>query len=236
MGNGFYGKLAQGIEYRTVYDLDGKKVQLDPSVVTNPIYAAPTTSISRCVIAVMVNEINKWPGCKVFNATTDGMTISVPKPKWWNIEVWKKGEKYNGKILSLDNIEDKKRKEKITIEKVIFRKNSQTQEGTLRIQGSRIKTIMRVTLSAMWKFDWIEKKLSTGELIDNLNKIILEEKLNTSNAKRLISENDLKNWKRRNFLPKSLPNNKKVREIVEKIAQILQFEMDEKRFEKILNN
>jgi hypothetical protein len=59
MGNGFYGKLAQGIEYRTVYDLDGKKVQLEPSIVTNPIYAAPTTSISRCVIAVMVNEINK---------------------------------------------------------------------------------------------------------------------------------------------------------------------------------
>jgi hypothetical protein len=130
----------------------------------------------------------------------------------------------------------KKAKEKITIEKVIFRKHSQTDEGTLRIQGSRIKTIIRVTLSAAWKYDWSKKRITNIQLAEELNKIIMsEEKLNSSDSKKLVSEMDLKNWKWRKFLPKSLPNNQKVREIIEKISQILEFKMNEKMFEKILN-
>jgi hypothetical protein len=78
LGASFYGKLAQGIEDRPVYNFSGGKAQLGPSAITTPHYAALTTGIIRAALCALVTEVATHPGCRVLAATTDGAMIVVP--------------------------------------------------------------------------------------------------------------------------------------------------------------
>jgi hypothetical protein len=79
MVNSFYGKLAQGITERQVYDFSGVSKPLRPSSVTVPHYAAMTTGIGRAALAALVAEIGTYSGCRVLSATTDGAMVVVPR-------------------------------------------------------------------------------------------------------------------------------------------------------------
>jgi hypothetical protein len=69
--NATYGKTAQGLKEKRVYDLRSKKsVTLPPSKITNPFYAAFITSFARAVLGEIMNAI---PNNRcVFSCTTDG--------------------------------------------------------------------------------------------------------------------------------------------------------------------
>jgi hypothetical protein len=89
MANSFYGKLAQGITERQVYNLRGDAKRLAPSRVTVPHYAATVTGIVRAALAALVAEIGPTPGCRVLSATTDGAMVVVPRR--FALEVDQKG-------------------------------------------------------------------------------------------------------------------------------------------------
>lgn len=71
IGNSLYGKTAQGLKKKTVFDTHGmKSIELPPSIVTNAIIAAHTTGFIR---AVLSEQIARVPiGKTVISATTDG--------------------------------------------------------------------------------------------------------------------------------------------------------------------
>ncbi|WNE41977.1 MAG: Primer-independent DNA polymerase PolB [Mycoplasmataceae bacterium] len=417
-----YGKLCQALEYREVFDLNGNKVPLSPSAITCAHYASQTTGIVRSVIEVLVNIFNEWEGCKVFNATTDGIMIVIPKPKDLIVEVWKEGDYHlnlkrnlskeneedkdlfgivknnlniknlvpelyeklltfypikliiqgqknlgidNPEWLEIKNVGDeirteqtranyiayqgitqglargnvskdymenkddfdrftdseettqitlkslsgireikdekwdlvrkrifnkkseewnqnirtvnigydgkrvpieegldskqhqninewseyrkvalnmKKKRQRIRIKDFLFRKNNlkNKNDKSLRVRGSRIETIIRVFLSAVWRFNWNLKELSYNELAEELNFVIKKDLKIESNEeliirKKCISIDDLKNWKRRSFLAKSLPNVNNVKEIILEICNILKIEMNQLRWDKVLN-
>lgn len=69
--NSTYGKTAQGLREKRVFDMRDRGTRLLPeSLITNPFYAAMITSSVRAVLAEIMNSI---PGNKmVFSCTTDG--------------------------------------------------------------------------------------------------------------------------------------------------------------------
>ena len=71
IGNSLYGKTAQGLKKKTVFDTHGmKSIELPPSKITNAIIAAHTTGFIR---AVLSEQIARVPAGKtVISATTDG--------------------------------------------------------------------------------------------------------------------------------------------------------------------
>src|SRR5262249_23718673 len=75
----FYGKLAQGVIERNVYNLSGQRQRLKPSQISTPHYAAMTTGIVRAALAAVVAEVARHEGCDVLSATTDGCMIAVPR-------------------------------------------------------------------------------------------------------------------------------------------------------------
>jgi hypothetical protein len=79
MANSFYGKLAQGVTERQVYNFSGGSKAIPASPVTVPHYAAMTTGIVRAALAALVAEIGTRPGCRVLSATTDGAMVIVPR-------------------------------------------------------------------------------------------------------------------------------------------------------------
>lgn len=390
MGNGLYGKLAQGIEYRSVYDLNGKRVQLKPSVITCAHYASQITGIIRTCVEVIVNTFNELQGCKVHNATTDGVMITIQKPRNLKIEIdekniaktkqsfkelfpelyeklisfypikliaqgqknlglknsewleiksigneirteqtranyiaykgitqglargnvsekimnskekfdeftdnenvteielltlvgireikekgwdlvqkrifdrgtkeWKKYLRtvnigYDGKRIPIENefnsrqplnIEEweefrkiakkmKGKKERIRIEDFFFRKNSRTNEGTLRVQGSKTRTIIRIFLSAVLKYNWNEKHWTFSELSRKLNEYLQKE----GKSKEVISVFDLKNWKKRKFLIRSLPHNEETIKILNNIAVLMDVQLDKKKIKLLTSS
>jgi len=92
MANSFYGKLAQGIIERSVFNLKGERESLKPSQITIPHYAAMTTGIVRTALIAIVNELANTQNCCVLNATTDGFMVSLPKPQNFR-EEFKTGKK-----------------------------------------------------------------------------------------------------------------------------------------------
>ncbi|WNE41397.1 MAG: Primer-independent DNA polymerase PolB [Mycoplasmataceae bacterium] len=415
MGNGFYGKLCQALEYREVFDLNGNKVPLTPSAIICAHYASQTTGIVRSAIEVLVNTFNEWSGCKVYNATTDGIMITIPKPDWLKVKVYengvakiessleeiipdlyqklltyypikmiiqgqknlgikdpkwleikhvgdevrteqtranyisykgitqglargnvskdwmknkddfdnftdfeetteitlkrslfgireikdkkwdlvrkrifdKKSEEwkqcvrtinigYDGKRILTENglnsrqaqnIEEwskdrslaiymKKRKERIRTEDFLYSKAFRTDKGTLRVQGSKSKTIVRIFLGAAWKYFWNKDiKLSNSELVNKINLILKQEEKISDNdfklfnnnennkdlifnkvSKKFINIDDLYNWKRRKFLIKSIPNVEKTKKFINKISNVLGIKMESDRWNLILNN
>jgi hypothetical protein len=79
MSNSFYGKLAQGIEDRTVVSLRDAPKKMPPSRITCPHYAAMITGIVRTALHCMEITFARAPGCRVLSATTDGLLAAVPR-------------------------------------------------------------------------------------------------------------------------------------------------------------
>lgn len=77
--NSFYGKQAQGLKERRIYNLQGQPKRLEPSLITCPHYAAMTTGIVRASLIAIVTEVAKHDGCETLSATTDGCMIAVPR-------------------------------------------------------------------------------------------------------------------------------------------------------------
>jgi len=86
--NSLYGKFAQGINHRKVFQAStGEEVWLGESLITEPCTAALVTSqaraaLSACLIAI--ERINKARSSavqiSVISATTDGFLIGIPTP------------------------------------------------------------------------------------------------------------------------------------------------------------
>jgi DNA polymerase type B, organellar and viral len=78
ISNSTYGKTAQGLHPKRVYDLSARDmVELAPSKITNAFFAAFTTSFVRAVLGEILNTI---PTDKiVFSCTTDGFLTNVRK-------------------------------------------------------------------------------------------------------------------------------------------------------------
>ncbi len=74
--NSTYGKTAQGLRSKRVYDLrDDETKPLDPSPITNPYLAAFITSAVRAVLGEMMNGLP--PNRMVFSCTTDGFLTNA---------------------------------------------------------------------------------------------------------------------------------------------------------------
>jgi hypothetical protein len=78
IGNSVYGKLAQGLREKRIYDSRTNSSQiLPPSKITQPYLAAYVTSIVRAVLGELIAKI---PSDKVVvSATTDGFISNAPK-------------------------------------------------------------------------------------------------------------------------------------------------------------
>lgn len=78
LGNGFYGKTAQAVEYRTIRDLRGESEILRPSKVTCAHYAAMCTGLVRAALACVIYHAEQYPDVTVLSATTDGCMLRMP--------------------------------------------------------------------------------------------------------------------------------------------------------------
>lgn len=77
IGNSAYGKLAQGLKEKTVFDTRGmRSVKLPHSAITNAIMASHTTGIVRAVMAELLIEVPT--DCTVVSVTTDGFLTNAP--------------------------------------------------------------------------------------------------------------------------------------------------------------
>ena len=71
VGNSTYGKTAQGLKQKRVYDLrDDDMVKLPESEITQPYFAAFITSYTRAVLGEILNGFSNQ--VQVFSVTTDG--------------------------------------------------------------------------------------------------------------------------------------------------------------------
>jgi hypothetical protein len=78
ISNSSYGKTAQGLRERRVFDVQSKESEaLPPSRITNPFYAAFITSFVRGVLSEIINGLPD--DVCVFSCTTDGF-LSNAKP------------------------------------------------------------------------------------------------------------------------------------------------------------
>ncbi len=79
IANSTYGKTAQGLREKRVYDMRDQTMKaLPPSAITNPFFASYITSFVRAVLGEIINRIP--PDKVVFSATTDGfITDAVHK-------------------------------------------------------------------------------------------------------------------------------------------------------------
>src|SRR5690348_2847012 len=76
IGNSLYGKVAQGLHEKRVYDTkSGESKTLPPSQVTQPFLAAYITSLVRAVLGEVLHRI---PSSRlVVSATTDGFLTNA---------------------------------------------------------------------------------------------------------------------------------------------------------------
>ncbi|MDU8946445.1 DNA polymerase [Ovoidimarina sediminis] len=74
--NSTYGKTAQGLRERRIYDLrDGDTKRLGPSKITNPVFASFITAFCRAVLGEIMNALPET--VKVFSVTTDGFLTTA---------------------------------------------------------------------------------------------------------------------------------------------------------------
>ena len=76
--NSTYGKTAQGLRERRVYDLKAEDTKrLKPSLITNPAYASFITAFCRGTLSEIMNNLPKE--VDIFSVTTDGfLTTATP--------------------------------------------------------------------------------------------------------------------------------------------------------------
>ncbi|CAA7623015.1 conserved hypothetical protein [Magnetospirillum sp. LM-5] len=78
LSNSTYGKTAQGLREKRVYDLRDKTTKVLPeSRITNPFFASFITSFVRAVLGEVINALP--PSVCVFSATTDGFLTNATK-------------------------------------------------------------------------------------------------------------------------------------------------------------
>lgn len=77
--NSSYGKTAQGLRKRRVYDLrDEENKDLAPSKITNPVFASFITGFCRATLSEIMNNLPK--SVEICSVTTDGfLTNATPK-------------------------------------------------------------------------------------------------------------------------------------------------------------
>ncbi|WP_260031326.1 DNA polymerase [Leisingera caerulea] len=74
--NSTYGKTAQGLRERRIYDLrDAETKPLEPSPITNPVYAAFITAFCRGVLGEIMNALPL--DVSIFSVTTDGFLTTA---------------------------------------------------------------------------------------------------------------------------------------------------------------
>ena len=74
--NSTYGKTAQGLRVRRIYDLrDQDTKPLAESPITNPVYAAFITAFCRGVLGEIMNDLPR--DVAIFNVTTDGFLTTA---------------------------------------------------------------------------------------------------------------------------------------------------------------
>ncbi|WP_240482159.1 DNA polymerase [Ruegeria marisrubri] len=74
--NSTYGKTAQGLRERRIYDLrDAETKRLEPSKITNPVYAAFITAFCRGVLSEIMNALPQ--DVQIFSVTTDGFLTTA---------------------------------------------------------------------------------------------------------------------------------------------------------------
>ncbi|CAH1664338.1 hypothetical protein [Chelatococcus sp. HY11] len=76
LGNSTYGKLAQGLRKKRVYDSRSNKMEFIPEAkITQPFYASFITSYTRAVIGEILNRLPQEVA--VFSVTTDGFLCTA---------------------------------------------------------------------------------------------------------------------------------------------------------------
>jgi hypothetical protein len=76
ISNSSYGKTAQGLHAKRVYDLRDREMKpLPPSKITNPFFAAYITSFVRAALGEVMNGLPE--GVCVFSCTTDGFLTNA---------------------------------------------------------------------------------------------------------------------------------------------------------------
>ncbi len=119
--NGFYGKSAQGLNFRRMFNPStGEFFALSPSEITEPSVAALVTAQVRAALAgtlLAIEAYNKTrPGERpivVISATTDGLLIGIPCEPGYSVgeeffgssvlEKLKQGEKFEVNIVEIDS-------------------------------------------------------------------------------------------------------------------------------------
>ena len=76
IANSTYGKLAQGLRKRRIYNLDDDEMkELEESKITNPFFASFVTSFARGTLSEIMNNL---PRNKIiFSVTTDGFLTNA---------------------------------------------------------------------------------------------------------------------------------------------------------------
>jgi hypothetical protein len=73
--NSMYGKTAQGLRGKRVFDTRSADLKdLPPSPITNPFIAAYVTGLVRAVLGEIMNAL---PGCEIISCTTDGFITNA---------------------------------------------------------------------------------------------------------------------------------------------------------------
>jgi hypothetical protein len=86
--NSTYGKTAQGLHKKRVYDLRSDDTKpLPPSKITQPFFAAYITSAVRAVLGEVMNALP--PSVQIFSCTTDGFLTDATNDQ---IEAATKGQ------------------------------------------------------------------------------------------------------------------------------------------------
>ena len=76
VANSTYGKTAQGLREKRVYDMRDRETKiLPPSKITNPFFAAYITSFVRAVLGEIINSLPQ--SVLVFSCTTDGFLTNA---------------------------------------------------------------------------------------------------------------------------------------------------------------
>lgn len=78
ISNSTYGKTAQGLRPKRVYDMRDRATKiLPPSAITNPFFASYITSFTRAIMGEIINNLD--PDTCVFSCTTDGFISNASK-------------------------------------------------------------------------------------------------------------------------------------------------------------
>ena len=76
ISNSTYGKTAQGLRAKRVYDMRTNDTkELPPSQISNPYFAAYITSFTRAILGEIINSLD--PSAYVFSCTTDGFLTNA---------------------------------------------------------------------------------------------------------------------------------------------------------------